>query len=226
MSLKIDMYGVLFFEPEAIHPGLRIAGAVLCDLERKINSRYEDIIIPGLAGQGLLPSHMSVGEFAARAHEVPDPIVKGLGIPTEHQFVVRVRPYELMQGIPSTLDAFERMYGELARSGIQAAFFNTAGMDAHADYVELARRMDEFPALNDATWVVTTSLREPMPNEFYKKAMAREPDGGEGRARDRGAATSLSCFVPIGDSIVMKAKDDAVNLIHDRLQRLKRMGRH
>lgn len=227
MAFSLKTYNVMFYEPEGIAPTLKIATAILSDLETRANSTITDIVIPELAKMGMVPENMPVEEFAARAVELPDPVAAKITIPEESRFVVNVRPYEQLGRIPGVLGDFSDMYEKLAPGGIAVTFFNTACTGPANDYGRLAELLDEFPAVRESTWVVTTSLREPIPRAFKERIAERKGGAAGGAGGGSGGkrlaiSAGLPCTVPIGDSIVLRAKDEALNVIHERLKYLRK----
>jgi hypothetical protein len=169
---------------------------------------------------------MTLEEFAARAHELPEPVAAKIAIPEEERFVLNMRPYERLGRVPGVLGDFAKVYEELAPGGIAATLFNTPAPGPAGDYERLAEIIGQFPAVYDSAWVVTTSLREPMPEGFRalveKRAGAGSP--ASAAARRLTVSTGLPCYVPIGDSIVVRAVGDAAGLIHERLRFLRKLA--
>lgn len=222
MPLAIATYNVMVYEPESVGPELRIGQGVLDALQAKANARLVGAVLPELSSLGLVPADAPAEDLAARSGEVPEDVAAKIEVPEGERFVVNTRPYAQMGGVPKTLDAFGEIYRALAPAGIEVAFFNTAG--GADDYEKLAGSLADYPAMAESTWVVTTSLRAPMPKSF----MARVEERGGGRsgsAAERRLAVleGRACFVPIGGSIVMVAQGQATQVIYERLKHLRRM---
>jgi hypothetical protein len=137
-----------------------------------------------------------------------------------------MRPYERLGRVPGVLGDFAKIYAELAPGGIPVTLFNTACPGPGNDYGRLAEIIGEFPAVYESTWVVTTSLREPMPEGFRalveRRAGAANPAGAA--ARRLAVSTGSPCYVPIGDSIVIRAVGEAGAVVLDRLKFLRKLG--
>jgi hypothetical protein len=225
-TLELKTYNVLFYEPECIRPELRIAKAVLATVESQANSMFRRAIMPELARLGRIPGQMSLAEFAAGAHELIEPLAAKMSIPEEEQFVFNSAPYKGLGGVPGNPAEFARAHAAMTSGSIAVTFFNTAGKGEPDDYQRLARIVGESQAIFDSTWVVTSSLRERIP-EAFRALIARRAGGANpaGSAARRLAITTGSpCYVPIGDSIVMRAADDASEVIHERLKFLRKFG--
>jgi len=226
MSFAVCTYNVLAYEPEGVRPELRIAESVLAGVEAKANAPFTDVIMPGLVKLGLIPPGMSLEAFAARAHEIPGPVVEDLAVPEEQRFVLNMRPYERLGRVPGVLGDFARLYAELAPGGVAVTIFNTACPGPGNDYERLAELIGQFPAVYESAWVVTTALREPMPESFRalveKRAGAANPAGAA--AKRLAVSTGSPCYVPIGDSIVVRAAGEAGALVFDRLKVLRKLG--
>ena len=182
--------------------------------------------MPEMARLGLIPVQMSLAEFAAGTHALAEPLSAQMTIPEEEQFVFNAAPYKDLDGVPGNPAEFARVHAEMASGGIAVTFFNTAGKGEPDDYQRLARIVEESQAIFDSTWVVTSSLRERIP-EAFRALIARRAGGANpaGSAARRLAITTGSpCYVPIGDSIVMRAADDASEVIHERLKFLRKFG--
>ena len=225
-TIALKTYNVLFYEPECIRPELRIAKAVLATVESQANSMFRRAIMPELARLGRIPGQMSLAEFASGARELIEPLAAKMSIPEEEQFVLNLAPYKCLGGVPGNPDDFARVCAEMASGGIALTFFNTAGQGEPDEYRRLARIIGDSQAIFDSTWVVTSSLRERIPEAFRtliaKRAGGANPAGSA--ARRLAIATGSPCYVPIGDSIVMRAAEEATEIIHERLKFLRKFG--
>ena len=223
MGFLLKTYNVLAYEPSSVRIELRVAKAVLAGVLDRANAPFTGVVIPELAKLGLIPADMTLEEFAARAHELPEPIAAKIAIPEEERFVVNAKPYQRLGHVPNILGDFARAYEELAADGIAVTFFNTACLSPRNDYERLAEIMDQFPAVAASAWVLTTSLREPMPESFRalveKRAGAGSPDSAA--AKPLTVSVGSPCYVPIGDSIVVRAVTDAATIIYERLKHLR-----
>jgi hypothetical protein len=224
MTLAITPYNVLAFEPEAVKPMLRIAAAVLAEVEKRANARFTQGLLPELAKLGLVPPGMTVEEFAALSRQMPPAIAPKITLPEEERFIVNLKPYEELGGVPARLEAFAQAYARMAPAGVTVAFFNTACSGGTADYEALAAALDGYPALRSATWIVTTSLRESMPKSFMER-IARQGGGKMSGPAAKQLAVSLGspCLVAIGDSIVIRTATEAAAVIYDRLKYVRKM---
>jgi hypothetical protein len=224
MDFAIRRFNVLLYEPESASPGVKIAGAVLDDLAARTNSMIGNQILPKCVELGLLPAGASLDDLVSASADFNGK-ANGLSLPPEARFVVNTRPYDKLGRIPGVLGEFAGVYAEMAPEGVAVTFLNTAYDSPMNDFERLAELLDEFPAMRDSTWVVTTSLRQPMPKAFKACVTERRngaPGGGGGK---RLAVTEgLPCMVPIGDSIVLVAKDEATGIIHERLGYLRKWG--
>jgi hypothetical protein len=227
MTLTIRTFNLLLFEPASVRPELRIAQSVLTAVESKANALFQDGLLPELVRLGLIPPRTGLAEFAAHAHELPALIAGKVAVPEDERFIVNVAPYERLGGVPGILGDFANLYAEMAPQGIAVVIFNTACRGAPAEYARLAEVMDSFPALRESTWLVTSSLREPMPEAFRalieRRAGAANPAGAA--ARRLAVTTGSPCYIPIGDSIVLRAAGEAAAIVHDRLKFLRKFGR-
>ncbi len=223
MAFALKAYNVMLYEPEGVSPSLKIAGAVLSDLEARANSTIADLVLPELVAAGAVPAGISLEEFAAQAGELPEAAARKIKVPEESRFILNVGPYRRLGNIPGVLGEFAALYEVLAPGGIAVTFFNTACAAAPNDYERLAELLAEFPAVGESTWVVTTSLREPIPKPFKERITDRRgAPGGSGSGKRLAVSEGRPCLVPIGDSIVIRAKDEAVNVVHERLKYLRR----
>lgn len=227
MSFFLQTYNVLLYEPACVRPEVRVAASVLASLEGRINSPIQGGVLPELVKLGLVPARTSLLEFAARAHQLPVPIAEKIPLPEDERFVVNVAPYERLGSVPAVLGDLARLHADMAPGGIAATFFNTACQGRLDDYQRLAEIMDSFPAVQASTWIVTDSLREPMPTAFRelvrRRASTTNPAGAA--AKRLAIAVGSPCFVPIGDSIVMRAATEAAAVIHERLKFLRKLAR-
>jgi hypothetical protein len=219
VPLDVKLYNVLFYEPKDTKTALKVATPILSAIEDRANARFTQVIIPELVRMGLINEQMPLAEFAAKARELPEPVVKKMGLPQREHFAFNVRPYEEAGGIPGTLEELAAMHQRLAPEGISVSFFNTAYTSEENDYAKLVDMIPELPALDRSTWIATTSLREPIPKVF--KAKLSEKAGG-GKLTGAGARrlTMLDgkpLLIPIGDSIVLRAKGECVDAVYDRL---------
>jgi hypothetical protein len=223
VSFLLKTYNVLAYEPKTVRLELKVAKSVLASVLDRANAPFTDVVIPELAKLGLISEHMTLGEFAERAHELPDAIAEKIVIPEEERFVVTATPYQRLGHVPNILGDFDRVYQELAAGGIAVTFFNTACLGPRNDYERLAEIMDQFPAVAASAWVVTTSLREPMPESFRALIERRAGATGPDSAAARRLAISIGspCYVPIGDSIVIRAVTDAATIAYERLKYLR-----
>lgn len=222
MSFELKTYNVLLFEPESVPAGLRLAADLLAGLEQRANDRIEHAVVPELAGMGLVPEHMPPAEFAARSHELPGPVAEKIEIPHEEQFVVDTRPYEVLGRVPRSLADFGQLYEALAPAGVAVAFFNTACADGGPEYADLAEALPAFPALAAATWIATTSLRHPAHPAFlaHVDTLAEGPAAGQ-TARRRMLREGRPYLLPLGESIVMRAQKEAIELAWERLRNIR-----
>jgi hypothetical protein len=228
MSFFIETYNVLLYEPASVRAELRIAPSILAALENKANGMIQGAVLPELVKLGLVPARTSLLEFAAHAYQLPEPIAAKITMPEDERFVLNVAGYEQLGSVPGVLGDFAKLYAQMAPGGIAATFFNTARQGGLDDYQRLAEIMDSFPAVQASTWIVTNSLREPMSDAFRqlveKRAGSASPAGAA--ARRLAVTTGSPCYVPIGDSIVMRAAGEATAVILERLKFLRKFGRH
>ncbi len=222
MKLKIRRYNVLAFEPEGINSGLRIAKGVIDGLGEKARI-FREGMIPMLAEQNYIPKNMTLEDFAGISHEVPEDIMES--IPEDERFFVPTATYKL-RGVPGTIDSLKDMYDLMADEGIEAFLLNTASNlpSARDDLLNIARNAErEMPLLRDALWVVTDSIREPMPKELFDMLLAKRngrPNGSASKALAR--TEGLPYKAPIGESMVMSTITDATKVIYDRLKYLRK----
>ncbi len=227
MSLVLKTFNVLLYEPRGIRAELRIAESVLTAVEGRASDAIRRSLVPEMVRLGLATEATGLLDIAARAGRVPPAVADNLPIPEDERFVLNATPYERLGGVPGVLGDFARAYSEMAGDGIAVTFLNTACSVAANDFARLAEVIDEFPAMYESTWVVTSSLREPLPENFRalveRRAGPANPAGGS--ARRLAVTTGSPCYVPIGDSIVMRAAGEAVATIHERLKFLRKFGR-
>jgi hypothetical protein len=221
MDFKISTYNVLVYEPEDTQPGLKIAKAVLDDVVLRANQMITDVVIPQFVKLGVVPEGTSLTEFASGPHQLNGSAGQ-ITVPQENRFIVNTAPYEQMGHIPGVLGEFADIYDQLAPEGIAATFMNTAYESPANDFERLAELLDQFPAMRDSTWVLTTSLRQPMPRSFKEKVaeLRNGAPGGKG-GKHLAVTEGRPCLVPIGDSIVITAMDGAAKVLYDRLQYLR-----
>ncbi len=141
----------------------------------------------------------------------------------EKRFIVNTAPYEELGHIPGVLGEFADVYDKLAPGGIAVTFLNTAYESPANDFERLAELFDRFPAMCESAWVVTTSLRQPMPKSFKSKVneLRNGAPGGKG-GKHLTVTEGLPSLVPIGDSIVITAMDEAASIVFERLQYLRK----
>jgi hypothetical protein len=226
MALDIRVYNVLLYEPKDVKPTLKIAPMILTELEERANQRFTKTVIPALAKAGVIAADTSLEEFAAKSPELPPQVAAKIPIPEKEQFAVNAWAYREDSGaprIPEVLGDLAAMHEKLAPGGIQVTFFNTACPGPNNDYERLAEVVDEFGALTSSTWVATTSLREPIPKAFTAK-LGERAEGAKlsgAAARELTVATGTPCLIPVGDSIVLRAKQDCLQVIYDRLVQIR-----
>jgi len=139
---------------------------------------------------------------------------------------VNTQPYDRLGRIPGTAAEFLTVAAELAPGGIAVCLFNTACRGGVGEFNRLAGALPGLPAVFDATWLVTSSLRKPMAEQFRllveKRAGAANPAGSA--ARRLAVTTGSPCYVPIGDSIVMRAAGEVSATILERIRFLNKLG--
>ena len=190
MTLAVKTYNLLAFEPQAVKAELRIAGSILEDIEKRANDKFSQVVLPELVKLGLLPANTSLEQFAALSHQMPTPIAQKVTIPEEERFIINMRPYEELGGVPSALGDFADLYAKLAPQGVAVSFFNTACPGPANDYERLAELIGQFPAMAGSTWIVTNSLRDPIPKGFMDLITERSA-GRPGGAAAKQLAVSL-----------------------------------
>ena len=222
MEFTLKSYNVLVYEPESTQPGLKIAKAVLEDVVNRSNELIAGTILPQFVKMGHVPAGTSLSEFAAGSYEL-NGSESQVTLLEENRFIVNTAPYAAMGKIPGVLGEFADMYEQLAPDGIAVTFLNTAYESPVNDFQRLTELLDNFPAMRESTWVVTTSLRQPMPRPFKEKIseLKQGAPGGKG-GKHLAVTEGRPCTVPIGDSIVITAKDEAARVVYDRLQYLRR----
>ncbi len=222
LNFMLRNYNVLVYEPEGTQSGLKIAKAVLADVVARSNKVIEESVLPQFVRLGLIPEGTDLDEFAAGSYD-PDSSASQIAVPEENRFIVNTAPYQAIGKIPGVLGEFADMYDRLASGGIAVTFLNTAYESPVNDFSRLTELLDEFPAMLDSTLIVTASLRQPMPKGFKEKIaeLKQGAPGGKG-GRHLAVTEGRPCTVPIGDSIVLTAKDEAARVIFDRLQYLRR----
>jgi len=228
MALKIKKYNVLVYEPMNVADGLRIGESVLKDLDNRANAMCSDLIIRELVSSHIIGAKISIDELIKRAHEIPLPIAKKIeaAIPEEERFSINTAPYEKLGHMPCVLGELAEVYMQMVPEGIDVTFFNTAvpSGSPRNDYRRLAEIMHEFPAIYKSTWVITDSLRQPMPAEFFDLITERRGGIPNGKAEVSNAIISGSpCKIPLGDSMVLAAQANAVKVIYDRLKSIRRI---
>jgi hypothetical protein len=226
MSLKLKTFNVLFYEPGCVRSELRIAQGILKAVEAKCNGAFQSVIMPEMVRMGVIPGDMDLPGFADQALELPEQLIAKMEIPTEEQFIFNVAPYERLGGVPRDPIDFARIHDELAPQGIAVTFFNTACKGEPHDYARLATFIGESKAIFDSTWVVTSSLREPMPEPFRALIERRAGAGNpaSSAAKRLAVTTGSPCYVPIGDSIVLRTAGEATELICERLKFLRKFS--
>ncbi len=221
MSIRIESYNLLLYEPKSTKPGLKIGSLILDAVEKWANDRFLRYVMPRMADAGLIPEKMPLAEFAARSHEIPDAIAERIDIPEDARFTVNTGVYKDLGRIPEVLGDLARVHEQLSDRGISVSFFNTACPEARRDYERLAELMPEFPAIDQSTWVVTQCLRAPIPDAFRRKLTEKNASNNKRRA----VSTGCPCTVPIGDSIVLRTKTEAADVIFQRLKHVRRANR-
>jgi len=224
MTLAIKTYNILAYEPQAVKPDLRIAGSILEDIEKRANGKFSQVVLPELVKLGLLTAGMSLRALAELTQDMPPAVAAKLTMLEEERFIINTRPYTQLGGVPSNLDDFADAYAQLAPQGIAVSFFNTACPGSTNDYERLAELIGQFPAVANSTWIVTNSLRDPIPKGFMDLVTERSA-GRPGGAAAKQLAVSLgkAWLVPIGDSIVIRSFQEAAAVIYDRLKYIRKM---
>ena len=224
MTLAIKTYNVLAYEPQGVKPDLRIAGSILDEIEKRANGKFTQVVMPELVRLGLLTAGMSLRAFAELSQDMPPPVAAKLTMPEEERFIINTRPYTQLGGVPSNLNEFADACAQLAPGGVAVSFFNTACPGPDNDYEQLAHLLDQFPAVGNSTWIVTNSLRDPIPKNFMDLVTERSA-GRPGGAAAKQLAVSLgkAWLVPIGDSIVIRSFQEAAAVTYDRLKYIRKM---
>ncbi len=222
MNLKIRKYNVLAFEPEGINSGLRIAGGVITKLGDKARL-FREGMIPMLADQNYIPQGMTLEDFAGISHEVPRDIM-GI-VPEDERLFVPTVPYKL-RGVPNTIDSLRDMYESIYDEGVEVFLLNTASSlpSVKSDLLYIAKHAEkDMPLLQDATWVVTNTLRDHMPKELSDLLLAKR-DGRPNGSASRGLTRmgGLPYKVPLGESMVMSTINEATDVIYDRLKWIRK----
>ena len=224
--MKVEVFRILAYEPQQVSPGLKILSGVIGHLAAAASVRLADLLRPELMRAGLAPLEASPSECAAKAADLPEGVAARLAVPEEQLFMVDSRPYEPPGRIPETLEEFARLHRELSSSGaIAVTVLNTACAAAAEDFRRLAATIDEFPAMVESTWVLTSSLREPVPAALMALVAKRRGGRPAGKAGKYLAVTEgLPHLVPIGESIALVAQKDCQEVILDRLKHLRKWG--
>lgn len=222
MKLKIRRYNVLAFEPEGIDSGLKIATGVLDKMNQKARI-FREGLIPMLAEQKYIPGGMTLEDFAGISHEAPENIMSAF--PEDELFFVPTSTYRL-RGVPGTISALRDMYEFIGNEGVEVFLLNTASKlpSVRNDLEYIAKHAEkDMPLLKDATWVVTNSLREPMPKELSDLLLAKR-DGRPNGASSRGFTKmyGLPYKVPLGESMVMSTISEAADVVYERLKYLRK----
>ena len=221
MSIRIESYNLLLYEPKGTKPGLKIGSLVLDQVEKWANHKFLREVMPEMAEAGIIPKKMSLPDFTARPHDIPDSVAEGIDIPEDECFTVNSSVYKDLGRIPEVLGDLARVHEQLSDRGISVSFFNTACPEARRDYERLAELMPEFPAIDQSTWVVTQCLRAPIPDAFRRKLTEKNASNNKRRA----VSTGCPCTGPIGDSIVLRTRTEAADVIFQRLKHVRRAKR-
>ena len=223
MDNSVKVYNVLGYEPGATESGLKVVRSVISNLVANANIRLADLLRPVLQAQNLAEDGAAPLECAAALGRMEPQAAASLGIPADQRFMINTEPYGADIKVPENLDEFAEMQGRMASDGIAVTFINTACSEAAPDFEKLSELIEGYGAVWDSTWILTTSLRQPIPKVFMEKIAQRKGGRPGGPAAKRLAVSEgLPCLVPIGESIVMTAQGEAVKVIQDRLVNIRR----
>lgn len=224
MALALKLFNVALYEPAGIKPALRIADSILSDLEAKVNAPLRGALVPELVRLGLMPRGASLEDYAAGGPEVPDEAAQKAGLAEEGLFAVNAAVYKAVGGIPASVGRFTELCARLSPRGVQIVFLNTAGQSSAEERDQLVKLLEGTPALYDSTWVVTDSLRDPIPAELRALVEKRLQGASPSVAKRTAATVGCPFVVPIGDSIVMRAEGESVAFMLARLKHLRKWG--